>query len=68
MPGTLSVATTVVLSAKVAVVNSGEVDRSAALMRYSSGPSTLHWGTPMFMGESSVYSYSILTRKYLLCM
>jgi hypothetical protein len=42
---TLSVAITAVLSAKVAVVDSGEVGRSAVHSRYNNGPRTLPWGT-----------------------
>jgi hypothetical protein len=61
------VAITAVSSAKVTVVDSGEVGRSAVYRRYISGPRTLPRGTPAFTGESSVYSFSTLTGKYLLC-
>jgi hypothetical protein len=44
MAGSLSIATTAVLSAKVAVVNSGEVGRSAVYSRYNIGPRILPWG------------------------
>jgi hypothetical protein len=44
MAGSLSVATTAVSSAKVAVVDSGEVGRSAVYSRYND-PRTLPWGT-----------------------
>jgi hypothetical protein len=57
------VATTAVSSTKVAVVDSGEVGRSAVYSRYNNGPRTL----PTLTGESSVYSVSILTMKCQLC-
>jgi hypothetical protein len=66
-------AITVVSFARVAVVDSDEVGRSAV---HSSGPRTLPWGMPAFTRKSSVYSFSTLTRKsrnpvlirkYLLC-
>jgi hypothetical protein len=41
MAGSLSVASTAVSSAKVAVVGSGEVGRSAVYSKYNSGPRTL---------------------------
>jgi hypothetical protein len=41
MAGSLSVATTATSSAKVAVVDSGEVGRSAVYSRYNSGPSVM---------------------------
>jgi hypothetical protein len=37
--------TTAVLLAKVAVVDSGEVRRSAVYSRYNNGPRTLPWDT-----------------------
>jgi hypothetical protein len=43
MAGSLSVATTAVSSAKVAVADSGEVGRSAVYSRYNSSPRTLPW-------------------------
>jgi hypothetical protein len=67
MAGSSSVAVTVALSAKVAVVDSCEVRRSPVYMRYISGSRALPWSTPTFRGESSVYSYSTLTLKCLLC-
>jgi hypothetical protein len=67
MLGSLSVANTAVSSANVAVVDSIEVDRSAVYSRYNRGPMTLPWGTPAVTQESSVYLYSNLTRKCLLC-
>jgi hypothetical protein len=42
MPGSLSVATTAVSSAKVAMVDSDEIGKSAVYSRYNSGPRTLH--------------------------
>jgi hypothetical protein len=47
MAGSLSMATTAVSLAKVAVVESGE--------RYNKGPRTLPWGTPALTEDSSVY-------------
>jgi hypothetical protein len=38
------VAMTTVSSANVAVMESGEVGRSAVYSRYSKGPRPLHWG------------------------
>jgi hypothetical protein len=46
MVGPLSVVTTAVSLAKVAVVDSAEVGRSAVYNRYNNGPRTLPWGTP----------------------
>jgi outer membrane protein assembly factor BamB len=60
MAGTLSVASTPVLSAKVGVVYSGEVGRSAVYSRYNNGPRALPWGAPVLTGESSVYSFQLL--------
>jgi hypothetical protein len=60
-------ATTAVSSAKVAVVDPGEVGRSAVYSRYNNCPRTLPWGTPAFTDDSSVYSASALMRKCLLC-
>jgi hypothetical protein len=48
------VASTAVSSAKVAVVDSGEVGRSAVYSRYNNGHRTLPWGTPALTGELSV--------------
>jgi hypothetical protein len=55
MAGSESVAKTAVSSAKVAVVVSGEVGRSAVYRSYRRGPRTLPWGTPAFTGKNSVY-------------
>jgi hypothetical protein len=49
------VATTAVSSAKVAVVDSGEVGRSAVYSTYNGGPRSLSWGTPVLPEDSSVY-------------
>jgi hypothetical protein len=65
MAGSLSMATTAVLSAKFAVVDPGEADRSAVYSRYNNGPVTLPWGTPALTDDSSVYSISTFTRKSL---
>jgi hypothetical protein len=43
LAGSLSVATTVTSSAKFAVVDSGEVGKSAVHNRYNNGPGTLPW-------------------------
>jgi hypothetical protein len=45
MAGSQSEASTA-LSAKVAVVDSGEVGKSAVYRRYNNGPRTLPWRTP----------------------
>jgi hypothetical protein len=65
MAGSLSV-TTAVSSAKVAVVDSGEVGRSAVYSRYNNGARTLPWGTPALTDVSSVYLVSTFMRKCLL--
>jgi hypothetical protein len=56
----LSMASTAVLSAKVAVVYSGEVGRY-------NGHRALPLAAPALTGESSAYSVSAFTRKCLLC-
>jgi hypothetical protein len=56
-PSRHRLAITVVSSAKVVVVDSGEACRSAVYTRHRSGPRTLLWGTTMSTGESSVYSF-----------
>jgi hypothetical protein len=58
-------ATTAVLLAKVAVVDSGEVGRSAVYSKYSNGPMTLPWGTPALTNDSSVYSVSTFNPCYV---
>jgi hypothetical protein len=63
----LSVATTAVLSANVAVIDSGEAGKSAVYSKYINGSMTLPCGTPALTGKSSVYSVSTFTRKCLLC-
>jgi hypothetical protein len=50
MAGSLSMATTAVSLPKVAVVDSGEVGRSAVYSRHNNGPRTLLWGTPALTG------------------
>jgi hypothetical protein len=62
MAGSLSIASTAVSSAKVAVVDSDEVGRSAVYSKYNNGPRTL----PALTGDSSVYSVLTITRKCLL--
>jgi hypothetical protein len=52
----LSVASSAVSSAKVAVVDSGEVGRYAFYSRYNNGPMTVPLGMPALTEESSVYS------------
>jgi hypothetical protein len=56
MVGSLSVATTAVSSAKVDVVQPGEIGRSAVYNRYNSGSRTLPCCTPAFIGVSPEYS------------
>jgi hypothetical protein len=56
MAGSLSGATTAVSLAKFAVVDSGEVGRSAVYSRHNNGPKTLPWGTPALTDDSLVYS------------
>jgi hypothetical protein len=58
MAGSLSVDSTAVSSAKVAVVDSGEVGRSAVYSRYNTDPGTLTWHTPALTAGSSVYLVS----------
>jgi hypothetical protein len=58
MARSLSVATTAVSSAKVAVADCGEVGRTAVYSRYNNGPRTLPWGTPALTEKKSVYSVS----------
>jgi hypothetical protein len=59
MVGSLSVASTAASSAKVAVVDSGKIDRSAVYSRYNNGPRTLPWGTAALTGKSScVFSFN----------
>jgi hypothetical protein len=64
MAGSLYMVNTAVSSAKVAVVDSGEVNRSAV---YNNGPKTLPWCAPALTGDSYVYSVSAFRRKCLLC-
>jgi hypothetical protein len=60
------VAMTAVSSAKVAVMESGEVGRSAVYRRYSKGPRTLPWVTPALTGVRSVSSVATFTMKWRL--
>jgi hypothetical protein len=66
MAGSLSVTSTAVSSAKFAVVESGEVGRSAVYSRYND-TMTLLRGTPTLTEDSFVYSVSTYKRKCLLC-
>jgi hypothetical protein len=59
------VATAAVSLAKVAVVDPGEVGRSAMHNIYNNGPGTLPWGTPALAEDSSVNSVSTFTRNCL---
>jgi hypothetical protein len=59
MVGSLSVASAAVSSARFAVVDSGEVGRSAVYSRYNNGPTTLPLSTPALTGESSVLSFNL---------
>jgi hypothetical protein len=65
--GSLSVASTAVSLAKVAVVDSGELGRSTMYSRYNNGARTLPWGTPALTEDSSVYSILTFTRECLVC-
>jgi hypothetical protein len=67
MAGSLSVVSTAVSSANVAVVDSGDVGRSSVYIRYNTGPKTLPSGMPALTEDSSVYSVSTFMRKCLLC-
>jgi hypothetical protein len=49
MAGSLSVTSTAVSSAKMVVVESGEVGGSAVYIRYNNGPRTLPWSTPALL-------------------
>jgi hypothetical protein len=65
--GSLSVASIAVSSAKFAVIDSGEVGRSAVYSRYNNGRRTLPWFKPALTEESSMYSFSTFTKKCLPC-
>jgi hypothetical protein len=67
MAGSLTVASTTALLAKVAVVESAKVGRSAMYRRYNDDPRTLSLHMPAYTGKSFVYSFSTFTRKCLLC-
>jgi hypothetical protein len=60
------VAMTAVSSAKVAVMESGEVGRLAVCRKYSKGPRTVPWGTRTLTGVRSVSSMSTFTMKWRL--
>jgi hypothetical protein len=55
----LSVAITEAPSAKIAVLDSDEVGRSAMYNKFNNGPRTLPWGTPTLTAKSSVYSVNL---------
>jgi hypothetical protein len=59
-------AMTAVSSAKVAVMESGEVGMSAVYRRYSKGPRTLPWGTLALTGVRSVRSVLTFMMKWRL--
>jgi hypothetical protein len=59
-------ATTALLTAKVAVADSGGVGWSAVYSKYN-GPRRLPWVTPALTDDSSVCSVSTFMRKCLLC-
>jgi hypothetical protein len=65
MAGSLSMASTAVSLAKFAVVDSGEVGRSAAYSRYNNGSMTLPRGTAEMNEESSMYSFPSFMRNCL---
>jgi hypothetical protein len=60
MAGSESVTKTAVSLAKIAVVVSGEVGRSAVYRRYRRGPRTLPWGTPTFTAGGYSGEHTIL--------
>jgi hypothetical protein len=57
--GSWSVAMTAVSSAKVAVMESGEVGRSAVYRRYSKMRRTMPWGTPALTGVKSEFNVNL---------
>jgi hypothetical protein len=59
MAGSLSVASAAVSLAKIAVVDSGEVGRSAVYSRYNNGLRTLPWGTPALTDEFCVLCFNL---------
>jgi hypothetical protein len=65
MAGSLSVASTVVSSAKVAVVDSGEVGRSAVCSKYNNGPRTFPWGMPALTLSTKVGNHFADKRRLL---
>jgi hypothetical protein len=59
MAESLSVASTAVLSGRVAVVDFGEVGRSTVHIRYNNGPRTLPLGMPTLTDEFCVLSFNL---------
>jgi hypothetical protein len=57
------VTSTAISLTNFALVDSGEVDRSAMYSRYNNGPRTLSWGTSANIVESFVYSVSTSKRE-----
>jgi hypothetical protein len=57
------VARTAVSSADLAMLVVGEVGRAAVYMRYSNGPRTLPWGTPVWTGDRVWCLEAIVTIK-----
>jgi hypothetical protein len=57
----LPMASTAALSAKFALVKSGNVGKPAVYSRHDNSPRTLPWGKPTLTGESYVYTISTFT-------
>jgi hypothetical protein len=57
------VASTALLSAQVAVVDSGVVGRSAVYSGYNNGPRTLPWGMPAQTRKCLLCKWDFRTRK-----
>jgi hypothetical protein len=66
MAGSLSVTSSAVSLAKLAVVDSAEIGSFTMYIKYNNGPRTLPWGMLALTGESSVQSVSTFMRKCLL--
>jgi hypothetical protein len=66
MVGLLAVASSAVLLAKVAVVDTGVMGRSAVYSKYNDCPGSQPLGMPAMNGLSSVYSVSTLI-NYIFC-
>jgi hypothetical protein len=58
MAASLSMASTAVSSAKIAVIDSSKVDRSAVYNRYNNGRRTLPWGMPALTEHTCVLSFN----------